>query len=146
MKIILLGPQGGGKGTQADALSKKFNVPHISTGQIFRTLTGSLKTQLDGHMLAGELVPDALVMQIFEQRVAQPDCSNGYILDGFPRTLAQAEALDKITKIDWAFEVYISDDEAVSRLGQRLSCPKCGAIFHGTINPPKITNRVICQE
>jgi len=138
--IIILGPQGSGKGTQADILSKKFNIPHISTGKIFR---GQIKNKTElGRKLKslvnhGRLVPDEITNEIIKNRLSENDCQNGFILDGFPRNLNQAEFLDKITDINLVLEIWISDEETISRISQRKSCPKCGAIYHLKFKPPQ---------
>jgi len=138
--IIILGPQGSGKGTQADILSKKFNIPHISTGKIFR---GQIKNKTElGRKLKslvnhGRLVPNEITNEIIKNRLSENDCQNGFILDGFPRNLNQAEFLDKITDINLVLEIWISDEETISRISQRKSCPKCGAIYHLKFKPPQ---------
>ena len=133
MNIILLGPPGAGKGTQALRISQAKGVPQISTGEIFRraisekTALGlKAKTYID----AGELVPDDIVIAIIKERLLMPDCQNGYLLDGFPRTLPQAEVLDTITVIDLVINLTISDDALVERLSGRRVCEKCGASYH----------------
>ena len=146
MKLILLGAPGAGKGTQADILKKKLNVPTISTGNILRaaikdgTPTG-LKAK--SYMDQGQLVPDELTVKILLDRVAQDDCKNGYVLDGFPRTIPQAEALDvalaKLNdKIDYAINVEVPDDNIINRMGGRRACVGCGATYHVVFNAPKL--------
>ena len=137
--IIILGPQGSGKGTQADMLEKELGIVKISTGDIFRKnikeqteLGKQVKEILD----AGQLVPDELTNKIVEDRLKQPDARSGFILDGFPRNLEQAKALDNMTEITHVLEVWISDEEAVRRIGGRRSC-SCGAVYHLVYNPPK---------
>ena len=141
MKMILLGPPGAGKGTQANALMKKLGVPAISTGDILRdavergTPTG-LKAK--SFMDAGELVPDEVIIGIIVDRLEMQDCKNGYILDGVPRTIVQAEALDaRGIEIDIVLSIEISDDEIINRLSGRRACPDCKAIYHIEANPPK---------
>jgi adenylate kinase len=131
MNTLILGAQGSGKGTQANLITEKFGWPHVSTGDIFRE---NIKNRTKLGVLAkkyidkGELVPDKVTIAIIKDRLSQKDCKNGYVLDGFPRNIAQAKALDKIAKIEMALEVHISDKEAVKRISGRRTCSKCGAI------------------
>lgn len=141
MKLILLGAPGAGKGTQAEVLSAKLNIPTISTGNILRaaikdgTPTG-LKAK--SYMDNGQLVPDEVVIAIVAERLAQEDCANGFILDGMPRTLPQAEALDKAgVKLDHVLSIEISDEEIEQRMTGRRTCIKCGATYHVVAAPPK---------
>lgn len=145
MVILFLGAPGAGKGTQAALISKKLGIPHISTGDIFREAV-SLGTELGKkakeYMDRGELVPDEIVIGIVKERISQDDCKNGFVLDGFPRTVAQAEALDAVLqemgmKIDHVFNVEVSEDEVVRRLTGRRTCKSCGAVYHVEFNPPK---------
>jgi adenylate kinase len=140
MKLILVGPQGSGKGTQAKIISEKLALPHISTGDLFRALTGELKAEVDTIVNSGKLVPDELTVKILKERISKEDCKNGFILDGFPRNISQAKALDSITKVDKIIEISITDDEAVKRIGTRLSCKKCGSVYNLVTNPPKVAN------
>jgi adenylate kinase len=152
MKIIMLGAPGAGKGTQADKIAQKYSIPHISTGDIFRknikdgTALGKEATQ---YMDEGKLVPDELTVRILLDRVASDDCSRGYILDGFPRTIPQAEALEKKLgelddDIDFAINVDVPDENIVNRMSGRRACPKCGATYHIKHIPPK--KEGICDE
>ncbi|MFC1613485.1 adenylate kinase [Patescibacteria group bacterium] len=139
MKIIFIGPQGSGKGTQAEMLNKKLNIPYIYPGNILRENIAN-KTKL-GKLVAeylnnGKLAPNSVTNDLVKDRLEKDDVKNGFILDGYPRNLIQAEFLDKIAKADIVLEIYISDEEAVSRLSGRRSC-KCGAIYHIKYNPPK---------
>ncbi len=139
MKIIFLGAPGAGKGTQAEIVAKKANIPTISTGAILREAIKD-KTPLgisaQSYIENGQLVPDEVVIGLLTERVAQDDCKNGYILDGFPRTIAQAEALDKMgITIDKVVNIYVADEKIVERLGGRRSCPGCGATYHVVFNP-----------
>ncbi len=147
MNIIIFGPQGSGKGTQADVLSKKLNIPHISTGEIFRENT-KLQTPLgkecEQYLNRGELVPDKITVEMIQERIQQPDATSGFILDGYPRNLLQAQALDKVVKIDLAMEIWLEDQEAVFRIRDRRTCSACGSIFHLITNPPKTEN--ICDR
>ena len=141
MNLILLGAPGAGKGTQAELLIEKLSIPSISTGNMLREaiangteLGKEAKTYMDG----GLLVPDELILSIVAQRVNQPDCANGFILDGVPRTLAQAEALDaKGVKIDHVVSIEIDDSVIEGRMTGRRVCSKCGASYHIVANPPK---------
>ena len=145
MKIIMLGAPGAGKGTQAKKIAEKYSIPHISTGDIFRAnikngteLGKKAKTYMD----QGLLVPDELVVDLVVDRVKQDDCSNGYVLDGFPRTIPQAEALDAALaklgdKVDYAINVEVPDENIINRMGGRRACVGCGATYHVAYNPPK---------
>ena len=145
MKIVMLGAPGAGKGTQADLICDKYHIPHISTGDIFRANIKNgteLGNRAKAYMDKGELVPDELTVEILLDRVAKEDCKNGYVLDGFPRTIPQAEVLEKeLTalgdKIDFALDVDVPDEDIVVRMSGRRSCPDCGAVFHVVHNAPK---------
>ncbi|MBI5873288.1 MAG: adenylate kinase [Candidatus Omnitrophica bacterium] len=142
MKLILFGPPGAGKGTQAKLLIEKLKLPHISTGDILRSEVKNntgLGKQAKGFMDAGKLVPDALVTEMVRKRMQEPDLKNGFILDGYPRTEAQAKALDDILKggIDKAIYLSTSERVVVQRLTGRRVCPKCGTNYHLTNMPPK---------
>ncbi|MDY4138524.1 MAG: adenylate kinase [Eubacteriales bacterium] len=133
MNIIFLGPPGAGKGTQAQRVCSALNIPQISTGDILRramkeqTPTGvKAKAYID----AGKLVPDEVIIDIVKDRLAQPDCEGGYILDGFPRTVPQAEALEGIAAIDAVIELDVADEKLIERLSGRRVCLKCGATYH----------------
>ena len=141
MKLILLGAPGAGKGTQAEVLSEKLSIPTISTGNILRAaIQAGTPTGLEAksYMDAGRLVPDAVIIGIVAQRLEQPDCAGGFILDGVPRTLGQAEALDErgIT-FDHVVSIEISDKEIEERMGGRRVCAGCGAPYHVKARPPK---------
>lgn len=152
MKIIMLGAPGAGKGTQAKKISDKYQIPHISTGDIFRAnikngteLGKKAKTFMD----QGLLVPDELVVDLVVDRVSQEDCSNGYVLDGFPRTIPQAEALDKALeakgeKMDFAVNVEVPDENIVRRMSGRRACVDCGATYHIVYAPTKVEN--VCDN
>ena len=140
MNIILFGPQGSGKGTQAKLSSQKYSIPHISTGNIFRENIKNkteLGQQIESLINNGDLVPDEITNQIVKNRLNESDCKNGFILDGFPRNIEQAEYLSKFINIDLALEIWISDEEAVKRISLRRTCPDCGAIYHLTHIIPK---------
>ncbi len=145
MKIVMLGAPGAGKGTQAKMIAEKFGLPHISTGDIFRAnIKGGteLGKKAKAYMDAGQLVPDELTVEILLDRVKADDCANGYVLDGFPRTIPQAEVLSETLaktgeKIDYAIDVDVPDSNIVKRMSGRRSCPKCGASYHIEFIPPK---------
>lgn len=145
MKIIMLGAPGAGKGTQAKMIADKYGVPHISTGDIFRANIKNgteLGMEAKKYMDQGLLVPDELTVRILLDRVAQDDCKNGYVLDGFPRTIPQAEVLDsELTKlgdhIDYAINVDVPDENIVKRMSGRRACLTCGATYHLEHVPPK---------
>lgn len=145
MHILLMGPPGAGKGTQAAELVKKYSIPHISTGDIFRAAVKEgtpLGRQAKEFMDAGQLVPDSVTIGIVKERLAKPDCREGFILDGFPRTLEQAAALDKTLvelgiKLDRVINISVPDDELVRRMTGRRICKGCGATYHVVFNPPK---------
>ena len=142
MKLILLGAPGAGKGTQAEILVKKLSIPAISTGNMLREAIANgteLGKKAKQHMDEGSLVPDELILGIVADRVAQPDCSKGFILDGMPRTLAQAEALENMgVKIDHVVSIEVDDAVIEGRMTGRRVCPKCGASYHIVANPPKM--------
>ena len=141
MNIIFFGAPGAGKGTQAEIVSKKLDIPTISTGNIIReaikngTEMGlSAKSYID----AGKLVPDEVVIGIIKDRLDKDDCKNGFILDGFPRTIPQAKALDEMgVKIDVVLNIEVSDEDIVNRMSGRRTCPKCGSTYHIESIPPK---------
>ena len=141
MNLILLGAPGAGKGTQAELLTEKLSIPAISTGNMLREAISNgsdLGKQVKRYMDDGMLVPDELILGIIAERVRQPDCAHGFILDGVPRTLAQAEAMDaKGLKIDHVVSIEISDDVIEARMTGRRVCGKCGASYHISANPPK---------
>lgn len=147
MKIVLLGPPGAGKGTQAASLSRTLRMPHISTGDIVRDeikkqtkLGKAIRSYSDN----GILVPDEVIVQLLKKRIKNPDCQKGFILDGFPRTIQQAEALDKISNIDLVVNLNVPDEIIIQRLSNRLTCGKCGAIYNKIVIKPKRDN--ICDK
>ncbi len=152
MKIIMLGAPGAGKGTQAQMIAEKFNIPHISTGDIFRANIKNgteLGKKAKEFMDKGLLVPDELTVQLLLDRVANEDCKNGYVLDGFPRTIPQADVLDsELTKlgdkVDFAVNVDVPDENIVRRMSGRRACLKCGATYHIEHIPPKTEG--ICDK
>ncbi|MCI8523535.1 MAG: adenylate kinase [Lachnospiraceae bacterium] len=145
MKIVMLGAPGAGKGTQAQMLAKKYDIPHVSTGDIFRmNIKNGTELGLEAkkYMDQGLLVPDELTVRILLDRVAKDDCKNGYVLDGFPRTIPQANVLeDALTKlgdkIDYAINVDVPDENIIRRMGGRRACLACGATYHIEHVPPK---------
>lgn len=145
MKIIMLGAPGAGKGTQAKIIAEKYGLPHISTGDIFRANIKNgteLGKEAKEYMDKGLLVPDELTVRLLLDRVAQDDCKNGYVLDGFPRTIPQAEVLDeKLSelgeKVDFAINVDVPDENIVNRMSGRRACLNCGATYHIVSIPPK---------
>lgn len=141
LKLIFLGAPGAGKGTQAEILSAKLSIPTISTGNILRAaIKEGTKTGLEAksYMDAGKLVPDSVIIGIVSQRLEQPDCDHGFILDGVPRTIGQAEALDKAgVRFDHVVSIEISDEEIEARMEGRRVCSKCGAPYHIKAKPPK---------
>lgn len=145
MKIIMLGAPGAGKGTQAKRIADKWQIPHISTGDIFRANIKNgteLGMEAKKYMDKGALVPDELTVKILLDRVAQEDCKNGYVLDGFPRTIPQAEVLDKALtdlgdSIDYAIDVDVPDENIVNRMSGRRACVACGATYHIVYAPTK---------
>ena len=146
MKIIMLGAPGAGKGTQAKRIAEKYGIPHISTGDIFRA---NIKNQTElgmkakSYMDQGGLVPDELTLELIMDRFTNEDCKNGYVLDGFPRTIPQAEALtkalaDKQDAVDYAVNVDVPDEAIVSRMSGRRACLACGGTYHVVFNPTKV--------
>ena len=142
MKMILLGAPGAGKGTQAEILSKTLNIPTISTGNILRAAMKAgtpVGLQAKSYVEAGQLVPDDVIINIIRERLAEPDCANGYILDGVPRTIPQAEAMEALgIDIDTALSIEVEDAVIVERMGGRRTCRACGGTFHVVNNPPKV--------
>lgn len=145
MNLILLGPPGAGKGTQAERISEIYAIPHISTGDIFRENLKKgteLGRRAKEYMNRGELVPDEVVIGIVRDRLAEPDCERGFVLDGFPRTVAQADALKEMLAamgraIDHVLNIQVADEVVVERLTARRTCRACGAIYHLAFNPPR---------
>jgi adenylate kinase len=143
--IVLLGAPGVGKGTQAEKLAKELSIPHISTGDMFREAVArgtEMGMKAKEYMDRGELVPDDVVIGVVKERLSQPDCANGFILDGFPRTVAQAEALERVMEelgknIEYAISIDVAEDEIVRRLSGRRTCEACGKVYHVIYNPPK---------
>jgi len=143
-RVVFLGPPGAGKGTQAARIARELGVPHLSTGDILRAAVAA-KTPLglaaEGHMRSGGLVPDDLVLKILHERFDQPDAKVGYLLDGFPRNLAQAEALGNFSSVERVVSLEISPDLLVDRLSQRRVCPKCQSVYNLSTQPPKLPGK-----
>lgn len=147
MKLVFIGPPGVGKGTYAKAVSETFGIPHISTGDIFREEVKKgteLGKRVKEYLDRGLLVPDDLVIEVVRHRLLQEDCRRGYILDGFPRTIVQAEALERFSPPDWALLFHAEDSVILERLSGRRICVRCGAIYHVKYMPPKIPG--ICDK
>lgn len=138
MKLIFVGPQGCGKGTQAKVVVEKLGLCHISTGDMLRALEGGLKEEVKSYTDEGKLVPDELIVRILKERVMKSDCDNGFILDGFPRNVAQADELDKIMDVDKVIKISISDDESVRRISGRRNCSGCGMIWNVNTSPKPV--------
>ena len=148
MKLILFGAPGAGKGTQASAISEALHIPTVSTGNIIReAIAKGTEAGLKARQYTdrGALVPDEVVVKMLSDRISQSDCANGYILDGFPRTIPQAEALNKMgVRIDKVVEIDLSDDKIVARMSGRRVCEKCGASYHLLYKKPKVEG--VCDE
>ncbi len=149
VNIIMLGPPGAGKGTQAKMLVERLGIPQISTGDMLRAAVKEgteLGKKAKEYMDAGKLVPDEVVIGIVKERLAQPDCEKGFILDGFPRTIPQAEALDRVLGelgkgIDYVINIAVPNEELITRLTGRRTCRQCGAMYHVVFNPPKVEGK-----
>ena len=144
MKLILLGPPGAGKGTQAQFLVEKYNLPQISTGDLLRKAVAEgteLGKIAQEYMNAGKLGPDDLILALVKERIDKPDCASGYILDGYPRNLAQAEAMEKLAKVDVVINLNVPMEELVNRLTSRRTCKSCNAVYNLTARPPKIDGK-----
>ncbi len=145
MKLILLGAPGAGKGTQAEVISEKYNIPTISTGNIIRAALKNgteMGLKAKSYIDAGELVPDNVVIGIIKERLSEADCKEGYILDGFPRTIPQAVALDDMGfVIDAALSIEVADSEIVKRMSGRRVCEKCGASYHTEYKKPAVDGK-----
>lgn len=140
MKLVLLGPPGAGKGTQAAAITGRFGIPQISTGDILRAAVAGrteLGLRAKEYMDKGLLAPDELVIGLMKERIQEDDCKGGFILDGFPRSIPQAESLEKVTNIDHVVNIAVDEEALVLRLTSRRSCRNCGAVFNILFRPPK---------
>lgn len=143
-RVVFLGPPGAGKGTQAQGIARLLGVPHLSTGDLLRAAVAArtpLGLEADGHMRAGRLVPDPLVLRILGERLEAPDAKQGFLLDGFPRTVAQAEALARVTPVDIVVAFEIPEAMLLDRLTQRRHCPKCGTVYNLLSRPPASAGR-----
>jgi len=141
MNIVVLGPPGVGKGTYSEILSKKYGIPKISVGDLFRKAIKDrteLGKKIQGYVSSGELVPDEMVIELVKNRLEEDDCKNGFLLDGYPRTVPQAEAMMKFNRIDIALNFVAPDEVIMERIGGRRTCSKCGAIYHIKNVPPTI--------
>jgi adenylate kinase len=149
MNIVFLGPPGAGKGTQAKILIERYGIPQVSTGDMLREHRAKgteLGKKAQEYMDKGQLVPDEVILGMVKERLSQPDCQKGFILDGFPRTVAQAEALDKLLsemgkKLDFALALIVPDDLLVERLTGRRTCKNCGMMYHIKYKPPKVEGK-----
>lgn len=145
MRIILLGAPGAGKGTQATFIKEKFNIPQISTGDMLRAAVKAgtpLGLEAKGHMDSGGLVPDAVIIGLVSERIKEADCANGFLFDGFPRTIPQAEAMKNAgVEIDYVVEIDVPDDAIIERMSGRRSHPDSGRTYHIKFNPPKIAGK-----
>ncbi|RKZ48914.1 MAG: adenylate kinase [Gammaproteobacteria bacterium] len=145
MRLILLGPPGAGKGTQAKMICEKYGIPQISTGDMLRAAVSAgtaLGVEAKKIMDAGELVSDDLILQLVKDRITKNDCSSGYLLDGFPRTIAQAEGMKKLgINVDFVVELQVNDDDIIERMGGRRIHSASGRVYHVKFNPPKVENQ-----
>ncbi len=144
MRVILLGPPGAGKGTQARFISERYNIPQISTGDMLRAAVSAgspLGKKVQAVMDSGALVSDDIIIELVKERIQEPDCSNGFLFDGFPRTIPQAQALDDAgVEIDHVLEIHVDDEEIVSRMSGRRVHPDSGRVYHVKHNPPKVAD------
>ena len=147
MRLLIIGPQGSGKGTQGGRLAEHFKVPHISTGELFREHVRKrteLGARIQDRLAAGHLVDDATTVAMIRERLAQADCASGFILEGFPRTLGQAHELDRFSPPEAVVDIEVQDGEAIERISGRRVCPSCGRAYHINFLPPRRPNQ--CDE
>jgi adenylate kinase len=140
MKLVVFGPPSAGKGTQAQKLSKRYGIPQVATGDLLREQVAKktpIGVKVKSYLDSGRLGPDDLIVQMIAERVSKPDCANGYLLDGFPRTMGQAKELEKMTDIDLVLNIVVDFEVLVERAVGRRICPKCAAVYHVKFNPPK---------
>ena len=147
MKLVVFGPPSAGKGTQAQKLSQKYGIPQVSTGDLLRKAVAGqtpLGKKVKSYLDQGKLGPDPLIVELIKDRVSKPDCRNGYLLDGFPRTMNQAKELEKMTDIDLVLNIAVDQEILVERAVGRRSCPKDGSVYHVSYNPPK--KDLVCDK
>jgi len=147
MKLVIFGPPSAGKGTQAQKLSKQYGIPQVATGDLLRKAVAEktpLGLKIKSYLDQGKLGPDEVIVQLIKERVAKPDCKNGFLLDGFPRTMGQAKELERMTDIDLVLSIVVDFDALVERAVGRRTCPKCSAVYHIKFNPPM--NEGICEK
>jgi adenylate kinase len=147
MKLVIFGPPSAGKGTQAQKLSKQYSVPQVATGDLLRKAVADktpLGLKIKSYLDQGKLGPDEVIVQLIKERVAKPDCKNGFLLDGFPRTMGQAKELERMTDIDLVLSIVVDFESLVERAVGRRTCPKCSAVYHIKFNPPM--NEGICEK
>jgi adenylate kinase len=147
MKLVIFGPPSAGKGTQAQKLSKQYSVPQVATGDLLRKAVADktpLGLKIKSYLDQGKLGPDEVIVQLIKERVAKPDCKNGFLLDGFPRTMGQAKELERMTDIDLVLSIVVDFDALVERAVGRRTCPKCSAVYHVKFNPPM--NEGVCEK
>ena len=143
-RVVFLGPPGAGKGTQAVRAARDLGIPHLATGDLLRGAVAArtpLGQEAEGYMHAGQLVPDDLVLKILGDRLSRPDAKEGFILDGFPRNLAQAEVLGRMTRLDVVLSFEIAPEELIRRLSNRRTCPKCQSVYNLAAEAPKVAGR-----
>lgn len=147
MKLVIFGPPSAGKGTQAQKLSKQYGIPQVATGDLLRKAVADktpLGLKIKSYLDQGKLGPDEVIVQLIKERVAKPDCKNGFLLDGFPRTIGQAKELERMTDIDLVLSIVVDFESLVERAVGRRTCPKCSAVYHIKFNPPM--NAGICEK
>ena len=147
MKLVIFGPPSAGKGTQAQKLSKQYGIPQVATGDLLRKAVADktpLGLKIKSYLDQGKLGPDEVIVQLIKERVAKPDCKNGFLLDGFPRTMGQAKELERMTDIDLVLSIVVDFESLVERAVGRRTCPKCSAVYHIKFNPPM--NAGICEK
>jgi adenylate kinase len=147
MKLVIFGPPSAGKGTQAQKLSKQYGIPQVATGDLLRKAVADktpLGLRIKSYLDQGKLGPDEVIVQLIKERVAKPDCKNGFLLDGFPRTMGQAKELERMTDIDLVLSIVVDFETLVERAVGRRTCPKCSAVYHIKFNPPM--NAGVCEK